>query len=83
MTQESDAIWFPPKRYGWGWGLPVRWEGWVVLAVYVALLAVGVRYLFDAQALVSGFAYFLGITALLVLICYWKGAKPRWRWGGD
>ena len=31
--------WFPAKRYCWGWGLPSTWEGWVVLAVYLALLA--------------------------------------------
>jgi hypothetical protein len=22
-------IWFPAKRYGWGWGLPCCWQGWV------------------------------------------------------
>jgi hypothetical protein len=35
---DQPRYWFPAKRYGWGWGLPSTWEGWVVLAVYLALL---------------------------------------------
>ncbi len=30
--------WFPARRFLPGWGLPVRWQGWVVLAVYFALI---------------------------------------------
>ncbi len=30
---DRPAFWFPVKRYGWGWGLPVRWQGWVVFAL--------------------------------------------------
>jgi hypothetical protein len=25
----DDDFWFPAKRYGWGWGLPVKWQGLV------------------------------------------------------
>ncbi|MCC6202578.1 MAG: hypothetical protein IT494_06190 [Gammaproteobacteria bacterium] len=28
---DPPAFWFPVKRYGWGRGLPVRRQGWVVL----------------------------------------------------
>lgn len=31
MASNGKKIWFPAKRYGWGWGLPVTWQGWVVL----------------------------------------------------
>jgi hypothetical protein len=31
--------WFPMKTYGWGWGPPCTWEGWLVTLTYVALLA--------------------------------------------
>ena len=30
--QRNDKYWFPAKRYGWGWGPPNNWQGWVVLA---------------------------------------------------
>ena len=26
------------KRYGWGWGLPTTWEGWVVFVAFIVLL---------------------------------------------
>jgi hypothetical protein len=35
------VIWFPAKRYGWGWGLPVAWQGWVVLLAWLALFVGG------------------------------------------
>lgn len=34
MTSNDRKIWFPAKRYGWGWGLPVAWQGWVVLLLF-------------------------------------------------
>jgi hypothetical protein len=33
--------WFPAKRFGWGWGLPITWQGWAVLFVFVSLVAAG------------------------------------------
>ena len=42
MTPEparSKQYWFPVKRYGWGWGLPIVWQGWVVLVAYTSLLS--------------------------------------------
>jgi hypothetical protein len=37
----ATKLWFPAKRYGWGWGFPTVWQGWAVLAAFFALLAVG------------------------------------------
>jgi hypothetical protein len=42
MATES-GYWFRAKRYGWGWGLPAKWQGWLILAVYVALIIFGAR----------------------------------------
>jgi hypothetical protein len=39
--QTEPEYWFPAKRYGWGWGIPNTWQGWLVLAVFGALLAAG------------------------------------------
>ena len=79
----KPAFWFPAKRYGWGWGLPVRWQGWVVLAAYAALLYAGIYYFFDptTDGLVLA-AYIVGLTAVLVAIVAAKGERPlAWRWG--
>ncbi len=39
---EKPRYWFPAKTYGWGWGLPSTWEGWLVLLAYLILLPVAV-----------------------------------------
>lgn len=78
---KQPAHWFPAKRYGWGWGLPQRWQGWVVLALFLILVCAGI-FIFPPRA--RGLEFFVYITvlvALLVAVCYAKGEPPRWRWG--
>ena len=85
MTMNDKAtFWFPAKRYGWGWGLPVRWQGWVVFALYAALAYAGVHY-FKAERDVSGLLVYLAIlTAALIVVVVAKGERPvGWRWGKE
>lgn len=78
---QAKRYWFPMKRYGWGWGLPLVWQGWVALALYIALLFVGIA-IFPPATHPDGFAaVVLGSTAAFVGVCYLKGEPPRWRWG--
>ncbi len=82
MTRPSPP-WFPAKRYGWGWGLPARWQGWVVLAVYTAAVVLG-AVVFDPARQAAAFAAWVGAASgLLVGVCWWTGEPPRWRWGGE
>ena len=39
--QTERKYWFPAKRYGWGWGMPSTWQGWLVLAAFVVLVFAG------------------------------------------
>jgi uncharacterized membrane protein YhaH (DUF805 family) len=82
MAREG-RYWFPAKRYGWGWGFPCTWEGWLVLAAFVALVGAG-GWLFPPRAM-PGFylAYVLVLSVLLVGVCWLTGEPPRWRWGDD
>ena len=75
------AYWFPAKRYGWGWGLPSMWQGWVVLALYALLVALGVVLFPPRREPVAFVAYVVALTVLLMAICWLKGEPPRWRWG--
>ena len=34
----DDQPWFAPKRFGYGAGLPIAWQGWVMLAAHMALI---------------------------------------------
>jgi hypothetical protein len=77
---ERPLFWFPLKRYGWGWGLPVRWQGWLVLAVYAAMLYAGVRYLAPRERFVTLGIYVAVLTVVLVAVVAAKGERPvGWR----
>lgn len=77
----EKRYWFPAKRYGWGWGLPVMWQGWVVLVGYLVLLVAG-RYVFPPSQNKGGFiVYVVALSAVLCGICYAKGEPQKWRWG--
>jgi hypothetical protein len=81
-VNDQPTFWFPAKRYGWGWGLPVRWQGWLVFVGYLALVYAGISYLIPRQAALSFFLYVAVLTAVLILIVALKGERPlRWRWG--
>ena len=79
----TTKLWFPAKRYGWGWGFPTVWQGWAVLAAFFALLAVGGLVVLPGY----GPAGFVGYTAvlcvLLIAVCWVKGERPRWRSRGS
>ena len=78
----SNAYWFPAKRYGWGWGPPITWQGWVVLVVWAAALFEGLYLLrHNRYQLAARLGFVLLMGAVLTLLCYWKGEPPRWRWG--
>jgi hypothetical protein len=80
---QQPTFWFGARRYGFGWGPPVRWQGWAVLVVYFVLLFGGVYY-FKAQRSASALlTYVVLLTAALVAIIFLTGERPlRWRWGG-
>ena len=81
MQANEKQKWFPAKKYGWGWGLPNCWQGWLVLAVYLALLCAGTFLIPKHTALFL--AYTVVLSIVLITICYLKGEKPRWRWGKE
>ena len=79
----EDKTWFKAKSHGWGWGLPTTWQGWAVYAAYVALIAwASLAFRPDHGDLGMFLACTLGGSAVLLLVCFLKGEKPTWRWGG-
>jgi hypothetical protein len=73
-------IWFAAKRYGWGWGLPVAWQGWVVLLVWMAMV-IGIAPILAGRHRIVFGIFTAAMVAALLGICYLKGERPRWRWG--
>ena len=84
MRQATPNYWFAVKRYGWGWGMPLRWQGWVVLFGYLGLVYVGIRSFVPSRGGAALALYLLVLTVLLIVLVAWKGEKPvGWRWGGE
>jgi hypothetical protein len=81
--QSGQKYWFPAKRYGYGWGVPVTWQGWLVLVTYVVLATVGTLVLPPQNGLLPYIACITILTAAFIAVCWLKGETPRWRWGGD
>jgi hypothetical protein len=83
----SKKLWFKAKRYGWGW-TPVTWEGWAVTFIWILGI---IKIAKDADknshsasdTILKAIIPFIIISVLLMIICYLKGEKPRWRWGND
>lgn len=83
-TEGVKKPWFPAKRFGWGWGFPTCWQGWLVFVGYLSLQTANA--IFFAQHLDRA-AAFWGVTCLLssgfFVVCWKKGERPLWRWGGS
>lgn len=77
---DKQPYWFPAKRFGWGWGLPQTWQGWIVMMVWVAVLIGGLVVLAPHSQL-AHVLFVATMVVALMLVCYWKGEPPRWRWG--
>jgi len=78
---DHPKYWFPAKRYGWGWGLPSAWQGWVVLAIFAVLVLGGAFMLLPTYGSFAFVTYTLCLCLGLVGVCWLKGERPAWRWG--
>ena len=79
---EKPRYWFAAKPYGWGWGLPLTWEGWLVLLAYLILLPLAVAFFPPDRNMLGFIGSVFGLSGVLIAICWKMGEPPRWRWGG-
>ena len=80
MPTDDARYWFPAKRYGWGWGVPRTWQGWLVILAFCAVVLVAAVTFQDRRWTL---AVVILATVALLLICLKKGEPTRWRWGGN
>ena len=84
--RDMQKLWFAAKRYGWGW-VPCSWEGWVITIIAAVTIGMNVAMVDGtshsvSDTLIGSVFPTVVIAALLIIICYLTGEKPRWRWGG-
>jgi len=74
--------WFAPKRYGYGAGMPISWQGWVLTLGFVLLtilLAIGLEKR-PIQLLAAVIPLSL---AFVVISARTTRGGWRWRWGQE
>lgn len=81
MDSPAKSYWFPAKRYGWGWGPPTAWQGWLVLLAYAAALALLIWRVPPGAHPFLFVGLLMAATLLLVSVCWLKGEPPSWHWG--
>jgi hypothetical protein len=76
MTDEHDGGlgWFKPKAIGWGTS-PATWQGWAVLAAFIAVEALFGMVLRDHLA-----AYLVTVGTLTVLLVIFARRNTRGAW---
>ncbi len=85
LRAHPEQLWFKRKTFGWGW-TPVRWQGWLVIGLYAALIAFVFARIDASSHSVSDtmagvFLPFIGLTLILIALCYATGEEPGWQWG--
>ena len=79
MAGERRKPWFRVKSHGYGAGLPIAWEGWLVLFLYVAAIL-------SSSALISSMTSLIVLVLLTPLVLYisYVRSDGEWRWrNGD
>ena len=66
--QENKDFWFPAKEYRFGCGLPVTWQGWMVLLGYLAVVLVTALMLSESRDLLRFMPLHLVLMGLFIFI---------------
>ena len=80
MSDEPE--WFAPRRYGYGAGLPIAWQGWAVLAGFFVLLGLTSLLLRKSPLGLASVAIMLTAIFIVIAARTTRGGW-RWRWGDD
>ena len=78
-NEPEDGAWFRPKRFGYGAGLPIAWQGWAMLGIHIAVILLG-TLLFKRQPAIM-LVWVLGF-ALVPMPLYAAKTRGGWKWRG-
>lgn len=73
----DDRPWFRPKSRGYGTGLPIAWQGWVLMALHIALITGIATLLAERPLMMTIFVILAGLAPLPI---YRARTEGGWKW---
>lgn len=79
----SDGDWFAPKKLGYGAGLPITWQGWVLTIGYSLTVIVAAGTLVPRHPAIA-IGVIVPLTLAFMVLCaqHTRGGW-KWRWRGE
>lgn len=74
--------WFRPKMFGYGAGLPIAWQGWVLVAAHVGMIIGLTALLANRPPLFIPLVLAIGLLPMPIYAARTEGGW-KWRWGRD
>lgn len=79
MPRNREKAWFRVKKHGYGVGLPISWQGWLLLFGYIFTILMTALLHSEAASLVV----LLILTPIALVVAYLR-SDDDWRWrNGD
>jgi hypothetical protein len=85
-----NKYWFGLKKYGWGPGFPVSWEGWLVTVIILTLILIiayvdGIFYYILDLRHIFRFLIDSFLTGTAIALIFADKIKDglKWRWGQE
>jgi hypothetical protein len=69
--------WFRAKRFGYGAGLPCKWQGWVLLTGHMALI-IGLAFMLEGRPLIM--VPLILLIAFAPMPIYAARTEGGWKW---
>jgi hypothetical protein len=77
----NTGPWFRAKRFGYGAGLPFKWQGWVLLLSHMALVIGVVVFVQDKPTVFTPLVLVIALVPMPIYAARTEGGW-KWRWGG-
>jgi hypothetical protein len=79
---DDGPEWFAPKRFGFGAGLPIAWQGWAILLAFIAVTVLLVLTLGERPIAFVAIIIPLAVAFMVICARTTRGGW-RWRWGEE
>lgn len=79
----EEGAWFAGKKLGYGAGLPIAWQGWILLLSYVGLVC-GIGYVVEMRDMIDVTTVVVAIV-IVSMPFMWivrKRTRGGWKWRG-